>query len=1035
MPTCPECGEENPPRARFCLACGAALGGGGAESRRLVSVLFCDLAGSTAIGERQDPEQLRRVLSRYAEEARAVIERHGGTVEKFIGDAVMAVFGIPVVHEDDALRAARAAIDLRSALDRLNAELSRAVGITIETRTGINSGEVFAGDPSRGEGFVTGDAVNVAKRLEENAGVGEILIGDATYRLARDALVAELLPPLSVKGKAAPLTVYRLAAVTPGALPRARRLDAPMVGRADELELLRRAFVEVVRDRTCRLFTILGAAGVGKSRLVSEVVRAIEDEAEILSGTCPPYGEGITFWPVIEVVKQATGVTDLDSAESARAKIAAAVADDEEAELVAERLAPVIGLSGDPAGAHDIFWALRRLLESRARRRPVVVVFDDVNWGEPTFLDLVEHLPDWSQGAPILLLCMARPELLDVRPGWGAAKARASTALLEPLADDETRALIDNLVGEVDDTVHRRIAAAAEGNPLFVEELAAMLLEEGMAATAVPATINVLLAARLDRLEPNERRVLECAAVEGAEFHAGAVSALAGRPAGDALFALVRKDLVRSHRAVFAGEDGFRFRHILLRDAAYDSLPKSRRAELHARYAEWLEDIANERPLEYEELLGYHLEQAFRCRSEIARVDDAAQALARRAADHLASAGGRALERRDAPAAASLLARAAALAEDAEVQLVLGQAYAERGSIDEAATAFETARVLATRDRDARLAALARMESAFAAFSGSGGPIDVLLRLAEDAIAECEAHDDDSGLALAWERVAQARFIECRSAEMGQAIERGLAHAQSAGDELRRQDLLVHLTASLAFGPTHVDEALARCRRALEQMTGVHRIDALIKIALLEAMAGRFEAGRELLVGVERTLSDYGLRLWLAGLKSYRGQIAMLEGDFAGAEREIRGSVSQLQSLGEQAVLSTVAADLGLALYRLDRDDEAEAAAVQSERAASLDDVVSQVLWRSVRARVLARRGATEEAGRLAREAVSRAGTTDWINLQAQAHSALADVLRAGGSAQQAGRARAEALRLYTAKGNAAAARLLRELDAERAAL
>ena len=585
------------------------------EVRKTVTVLFADVVSSTALGEQLDPEALRRVMSRYFEAARGAVERHGGTVEKFIGDAVMAVFGIPTLHEDDALRAVRAAAELRGSLGALNEHLERDSGVTLELRIGLNTGEVVAG---RGESLVTGDAVNVAKRFEEAAGAGEILVGEPTHRLVRDAVEAEAVEPLALKGKGAVVAAFRIDSVKEGVPERARRLDSPMVGRDREQHLLEQGYERAVGERACHLFTVLGAAGVGKSRLVEEFLDEIAESATVARGRCLPYGEGITFWPLLEIVRQLHG-------EDVVSGIAAQLAGDENAGLIAERVAAALGLSDGAGTGEETFWAARKLFEAHAHERPLVVVFDDVQWGEPTFLDLVEHITDWSRDAPILVVCMGRPELLDKRPGWGGGKFNATSVLLEPLSEDDSTQLIVNLLGraELAPAVRARVAQAAEGNPLFVEEMLGMLIDDGLlersngswvatgdlGKVSVPPTIQALLAARLDGLAPEERSIAERASVEGKIFHRGAVRELSPAEAredlGRHLQALVRKELVRPDRAAFPGEDAFRFRHLLIRDAAYEAMPKELRATLHERFAGWLEASVGERVAEYEEVLGY----------------------------------------------------------------------------------------------------------------------------------------------------------------------------------------------------------------------------------------------------------------------------------------------------------------------------------------------------------------------------------------------------------------------------------------------
>ncbi|HJP67177.1 MAG TPA: adenylate/guanylate cyclase domain-containing protein, partial [Actinomycetota bacterium] len=636
MVRCPNCGKDNPEDARFCMACATPLDAAAPptrEVRKTVTVVFTDVTGSTALGERLDPESLRRVMGRYFDEVRAVLERHGGTVEKFIGDAVMAVFGIPQLHEDDALRATRAAWDMRQALAELNQKLEQDLGVTIETRTGVNTGEVVAGDASAGQALVTGDAVNVAARLEQAAQPGEILIGPDTHRLVRDAVDVEPTEPLTLKGKSDAVAAFRLLGVTAEALGAARHLEAPMVGRDQELSLLQWAFNRAVTERTCHLATVLGAAGVGKSRLASEFLRGVGDQATVLRGRCLPYGDGITFWAVVEATHQAAGITDQDDPSVAKAKLAALVQDEEQGDRIAERVAQILGLVANHAVPEETLWAVRKLFESVARRRPLVLVFDDIHWAEPTFLDLIEHIADWSRDAPILLLAVARLELLELRPSWGGGKMNASTIALEPLSEQESEQLVENLLGRLPAEAARRIAEAAEGNPLFVEEMVGMLIDDGLlvrddghwaptqdlSTITVPPTIQALLAARIDRLVAEERQVIERASVVGRTFYRGAVTDMTPEeiramvPAQ--LQSLTRRELIRPLPSDFAGEDTFRFRHILIRDSAYEAMPKEIRADLHERFAAWMEAAAGDRAREYEEILAYHMEQAYQLRS------------------------------------------------------------------------------------------------------------------------------------------------------------------------------------------------------------------------------------------------------------------------------------------------------------------------------------------------------------------------------------------------------------------------------------
>src|SRR6266508_2562143 len=566
MPFCPHCGSESADSARFCHVCGTALPGetqtnvktiavakdpvssqvNTGELRKTVTILFCDVTGSTSLGEQLDPESMRRIMQRYFDEISQTIQHHGGTVEKFIGDAVMAAFGIPVLHEDDALRAVRAAAD-------------------------AGSGQLFA----------TGDTVNVAARLEQSAAPGEIVLGDRTLRLVRDAVTVEPLAPLELKGKAQTVQAWRLLEVAPHAPGLARRLDSPLVGRASELAQLSDAFDRAEQERSCQLVTILAQAGVGKSRLTQEFIAGVRERARVVQGRCLPYGKGITYWALTEIVKELAGIERFDAPAEARERIQALLPETDEARLVVDRVAGAIGLGDVSARAEEIFWAVRRFFEELALEGPLVIVFDDIHWAEPTLLDLLEYLASFSRGAPLMLLCPARPELAEIRPGW-AERENATTISVPPLDAAECEELIDNLLGRagIAPEPRRAIVEAAEGNPLFVEELLRMLVDDellrsvnghweptgDLADLAIPASVEALLAARLDRLSPEERAVAQRAAIVGRGFWWGSVVELTPEEergnVGSHLHALVRKQLIYPDTAEFTGEDAFRFGHI-----------------------------------------------------------------------------------------------------------------------------------------------------------------------------------------------------------------------------------------------------------------------------------------------------------------------------------------------------------------------------------------------------------------------------------------------------------------------------------------
>jgi class 3 adenylate cyclase len=600
---CPACGEENPARFRLCGFCGTPLEQAPApqETRKLVTILFCDLKGSTSLGEALDSESLREVMTHYFEAMSEAITQHGGRVEKFIGDAVMAVFGLPRVHEDDALRAVRAARAMQHALVEINSELETRYGVRLTNRIGVNTGEVVAGDPTQGQRLVIGDPVNVAARLEQAAGDSEVLLGELTYRLTRDFVEVDDVEPLELKGKSERVAAYRLRD-----LRRAR--DVPegahreLVGREAELSALREAFEACSERRSSSLVTLLAEAGAGKSRLIGEFIGGLREGAVVGRGRCLPYGRGITFWPLIEIVRELAEIQDDDAPEAAHAKLSAIAGD--RAEDVVERIGSVMGLLDRQFPIEEVFWATRRLLEIVAATRPLVVCFEDIHWAELTLLDLIEHLRLSEADVPMMIVCGGRPTLIEIRPNWPPVSDDL-VIRLGPLSDEQSARLVESLLGEADlpDELSDRIICAAGGNPLYVEQILSMLIEDGVirrdgdrwgtavdhADLRIPPTIQALLAARLDLLSDGERGVIEPAAVIGHIFVRPAVEALVPDQLAPEVHAqlasLSEKQLV--HPDAEVGEAGYRFHHILIRDAAYQSLLKRTRAVLHERFVEW----------------------------------------------------------------------------------------------------------------------------------------------------------------------------------------------------------------------------------------------------------------------------------------------------------------------------------------------------------------------------------------------------------------------------------------------------------------
>lgn len=937
---CTRCGRANTRDARFCQSCGATLGHEPpAESRKTVSLVFCDLA---APGE-GDPESLRAVQLRSFALAVAAFERHGGTVDKFTGDELMGVFGVPFVREDDALRAARAAAELASEL---------------QARIGVSTGEVVVGDASAGHGFVTGEAVSVAKRLAQSAAAGEAVLAEATLALVDHA----------VEGKRNAGGAFILDSVKKGAPAFPRRDRTPLVNREEELAKLEALYDDVAAGRGARLVTIVGDAGIGKSRLARELLARIGDRANVHLGSCPPYGEGITYAPLRLLLPDG----ELEHS------------------------------------SHEVFAATRRVLEELANDRPVVVAFEDVHWAEPTFLDLVEQLAGRLGDARVLLLCLARHDLAERRPGW-----LRDAVVVEPLSREDSERLVDEL--GVRSEVRTQVADAAEGNPLFAEQLASI----ADTSAALPASIRGVLWERIDRISRDERAVLERAAVIGRAFTLSAVVELS--PPGLAeraetyLLELVRKGLIRPDQ--LSPDEGFRFQHALLRDAAYESMPKTTRATLHERCAERLD-----RGGANEALVGYHLEQAVRYYDELGRAGEGRDELAARAGRRLGFAGGRALGRGDVQAAASLLDRAVALlaADDpARPSLLteLGSVQIRAGKFADAEMTLGRAAAEAERQRDRRAGLRAALELQFlASFTAPAEARDVAA--AERLMPELEAVGDHLGLAKAWWLRSEGDALACRWSARATALEQALTHAKRAADAHDEVGTITALLAqALYYGPTPADEAVARCEELLRDAGGDRPLRAALTSTLggLYAMRGDLELGRSSYADAVAVYDELGLRFRRAARAHIGAQIALLGNDPAEAERELRAGLDTLAEIGARGVHTTLGAVLADIWSELGRDNEADELARKVAGAVAQDDLAPQVLWRVALARVLVHRGEAAHAEALIAEALDLTAAIDFPDLRARALMAAAEVT---GDAQLLDEARG----VYEAKGNTAAA-------------
>jgi class 3 adenylate cyclase/tetratricopeptide (TPR) repeat protein len=1061
MQICPSCGEENPDRFRLCGFCGTQLvpETKTADVRKTVSIVFCDLKGSTNLGEQLDSESLREVLNVYFNEMKVVLESHGGTVEKYIGDAIMAVFGLPRIHEDDALRAVRAAWDMKQALAGVNERLEARWGVRLENRTGVNTGEVVAGDVSAGQRLVTGDAVNTAARLEQAAPAMEILVGAPTYVLVKDFIEVEAVEPLELKGKAERVPAYRLTDV-PGidkGEAVARRMDAPMVGRTQELASLEEALELATAGRRGELATVMGTAGVGKSRLLREFLDRSSDRARSLRGRCLSYGDGITFWPLAEIARAAAGITDDDTLDEARGRLDSLLGP--ELSNVTERIAAAIGLIDVAFPVEETFWAARRLFETLAAERPLIVLVDDIHWAEQTFLDLIRYVVD-STEAPLAFVCSSRRELLEEHPDWGQEREHTRTIVLEPLSDEESGVVVQNLLGSsaVDDTARAKIIEAAAGNPLYVEQMLSMLVDDGslqqgsdgrwiltsgLTALTIPPSISALITARLDRLGPTERTVIEHGAVFGQIFFRGAIEDLAPEPirehVGGSLVSLVRKELIRQEDSLFAGHEAFRFVHILIKDAAYHGLLKRARAELHEGFVDWLERVTPERALEYEEIRGYHLEQAYLILTGLAPLDDHANGLGLRGAEYLSSAGHRALARGDLHAAANLLQRAAALFPPGDQRrlrhlLEAGEAHIELGEFAIAETLLTAAIEGAAERGDRALEATGRLILLDIRYTTTPEDIEAeIVSEVEAAITQLEALDDHEGLARAWRLLTLVNWEACRWGVGEEAARQMIEHARAAGNRMLEARVLPALATSALYGPRPVAEAIAVCEQLLEQIRSDRKGEAVTLRALahLEAMQGNFDRARELYGRSRISLEELGWKLHAASTSVSSGPIELLAGNPLAAEMELRKDYEALERMGDRYYRSTLAGMLAEALYQQARYDEATAFTEVGEEMSAPDDVSSQFLWRSVRAKVLAAGGSIVEAESLAREAVEIIRASEEPDAQGEALMGLAEVLKLAGRSDDAESTAREALALFDAKGNVVSAERTRSFLAE----
>jgi class 3 adenylate cyclase/tetratricopeptide (TPR) repeat protein len=1026
------------------------------EGRKTATVIVCDLVGSTPLAARLDPETFRRVIGRFVAEARQAFERHEGTVQEHRGDAVVAAFGVPILNEDDALRAVLAADDLRTALVGLNGELRQDWDVRLEMRIGINTGEVAVEEG----GLVLGDTANVAARLQAVAAPGEILVGEQTRQLVRRVTTLEQVPGVLLKGKELPVGAWRLLAVDPDPREHARRLDVPMVGRELELELLRLTYRRARLERSGHLVVVLGEAGVGKTRLINEFESQISGEAIVLKGRCPQYGQNIDYWPLLQVVRQAAGMRGDDPTEVAMARLSSLAQGDE---TVAGRLAQMLDLERATGSPETASWALGRLIELLAQSQPVVLVLDDLQWAKPALLHLLAEVADRSREAPVLLVAVARSELRHDRTDWNSTGPNVTSFTLEPLSGEGVEKLIGHLLddGPIDIGLPQRLARAVQGIPLFAEELVAMLRDQGALTfregrwvltgdfdePPTPPNIETLLAARLERLSPAARAVIGSAAVIGPRFLVSEVAALASLPAGEPtipeiLQTLAKKELLRRDSGLPGVDDTYWFRHALIHDSAYRALAKEARAQLHERYADWVERSAGVDIGQVDETLAHHLKAAYDLRVELGHSEATISPLRLRAGERLAAAGLRAARRGDTPAAAAtLLGDALALlpaqhelrlqaqfqlAETLREAWLLADNPSENDwnrSLDSYRVTIEAAHALGERGVEL-LAKLGQRELVW--FNDLRALLEVEEQV-EEAIQEFEWLEDEMGLARAWHVRAYVRAAVGRSTSALRAVEHAIRLAERIRDvrlEARGQQLLCFI---LDWGPTENDEVVERVTEILEWASrrGMRsvEVDACGILARANAMLGDFAAAWRLVERMKAMARSSSEPLLWVSDELTEAKIHLLADEPAKAEPILRGAYTNLKRMDGKGPLPIVAGLLARVLLELGHSDEAEQLSLECGAIAPEHHTEAQIVWRQVRAVVLARRGQTAEAEELVHDAVARSEQSEQLNSRAQAMADLGEMLALGGRPDAAAEAMAQAQELWERKGNRVSAR------------